>query len=150
MKQHCKFCHVGYNPEGLAKRSKFDKSRLAFHSDQGATDIIALLCLSQAPQGGESKWVSAIAIHNELLRQGRKVCTHCSYSTCCSHRVCRYHAVSNVRFDIPACPTSAPQRDEDSKTLVFIIHKELLWLGRTVSSLYVVEVTPKECLSDSW
>ena len=52
-----------------------DKNRefLPFHSDQGATDLIALLSVTAAPKGGESKWVSSIAIHNELLRQGRKV-----------------------------------------------------------------------------
>ncbi|KAK9863979.1 hypothetical protein WJX84_007599 [Apatococcus fuscideae] len=51
-----------------------DKNRefLPFHSDQGATDLIALLSVTAAPKGGESKWVSSIAIHNELLRQGRK------------------------------------------------------------------------------
>ena len=61
---------------GLAvadRRGKIDKTRLAFHSDQGAVDLIALLSLGAAPQGGESKWVSAIAIHNELLRCGRQV-----------------------------------------------------------------------------
>ena len=48
-------------------------TRLAFHSDQGATDLIALLSLANAKSGGESKWVSGLAIHNELLRRGRKV-----------------------------------------------------------------------------
>lgn len=57
----------------LDKRGKIDKTRLAFHTDQGATDLIALLSIGAAPQGGESKWVSAVAIHNELLRRGRKV-----------------------------------------------------------------------------
>lgn len=50
-----------------------DYRRLEFHSDQGATDLIAMLGVTKAPQGGESKWVSAVAIHNELLRRGRKV-----------------------------------------------------------------------------
>ena len=50
-----------------------DHTRLTFHSDQGATDLIALLCLTKSKSGGESKWVSGIAIHNELLRRGRKV-----------------------------------------------------------------------------
>lgn len=40
---------------------------------QGATDLIALLSLSAAKEGGDSKWVSSLAIHNELLRRGRKV-----------------------------------------------------------------------------
>jgi hypothetical protein len=50
-----------------------DSKALEFHSDQGATDLIALLSLSAAHEGGESLLVSAIAIHNELLRRGRKV-----------------------------------------------------------------------------
>lgn len=50
-----------------------DLSRIAFHSDQAATDLVALLSVTAAKQGGESKWVSGIAIHNELLRRGRKV-----------------------------------------------------------------------------
>ncbi|KAK9812337.1 hypothetical protein WJX73_003313 [Symbiochloris irregularis] len=49
-----------------------DLSRLPFHSDQGATDLIALVSLTNAKRGGESKWVSGVAIHNELLRRGRK------------------------------------------------------------------------------
>lgn len=50
-----------------------DANHLEFHSDQGATDLIALLSISAAKEGGESLLVSAIAIHNELLRRGRKV-----------------------------------------------------------------------------
>lgn len=50
-----------------------DANALEFHSDQGATDLIALLSLSAAKEGGDSLLVSAIAIHNELLRRGRKV-----------------------------------------------------------------------------
>src|SRR5689334_5179748 len=50
-----------------------DSTALEFHSDQGATDLIALLSISAAKEGGESLLVSTIAIHNELLRRGRKV-----------------------------------------------------------------------------
>ena len=62
----------------VAKRDNFsgkdiNKTRLEFHSDQGATDLIVLLSLNKAKSGGTSKWVSAVAIHNELLRRGRKV-----------------------------------------------------------------------------
>ena len=56
-------------------KGKIDMSRLPFHTDQGATDPIALLSVTAAPKGGESKCVSAVAIHNELLRRGRKVST---------------------------------------------------------------------------
>ena len=50
-----------------------DSNALEFHSDQGATDLIALLSIGAAKEGGESLLVSTIAIHNELLRRGRKV-----------------------------------------------------------------------------
>lgn len=50
-----------------------DARALEFHSDQGATDLIALLSISAAKEGGDSLLASAIAIHNELLRRGRKV-----------------------------------------------------------------------------
>ncbi|KAK9845169.1 hypothetical protein WJX84_011671 [Apatococcus fuscideae] len=73
---------AGNNVDGNSQGDKdfkdpgksLDKNRefLPFHSDQGATDLIALLSLTAAPKGGESKWVSSLAIHNELLRQGRK------------------------------------------------------------------------------
>ena len=42
---------------------------LTFHAD-GQCDAVALLCLQQAPAGGESSWVCAAAVHNELLRRG--------------------------------------------------------------------------------
>jgi len=59
--EHNAYTHVG------------DSNALEFHSDQGATDLIALLSIGAAKEGGESLLVSAIAIHNELLRRGRKV-----------------------------------------------------------------------------
>lgn len=58
--------------EDFPRTRQRDTTRLAFHSDQGATDLIALLSLTNAKSGGESKWVSGLAIHNELLRRGRK------------------------------------------------------------------------------
>ncbi len=41
-----------------------------YHSDN--SDIAALLCLHDAEEGGVNNWVSSIAIHNALLRRGRK------------------------------------------------------------------------------
>ena len=61
------------NDGGERARKPRDEARLEFHSDQGATDLIALLSITKAKEGGESKWVSSVAIHNELLRRGRKV-----------------------------------------------------------------------------
>jgi len=44
---------------------------MGFHTDaQG--DALGLLCLQQAPEGGESSLVSAAAVHNEMLRLGRQ------------------------------------------------------------------------------
>lgn len=60
-------------PERNAYTHVGDANALEFHSDQGATDLIALLSIAAAKEGGESLLVSAIAIHNELLRRGRKV-----------------------------------------------------------------------------
>ena len=65
--------HQPKNAELSERSRKVDLSRLAFHCDQAATDLIALLSVTAAKEGGESKWVSGIAIHNELLRRGRKV-----------------------------------------------------------------------------
>lgn len=63
-----------YRPPAVSGRKQpHSGDPLGFHADQGATDIISLLCLSAAQEGGASKWVSSIAIHNELLRRGRKV-----------------------------------------------------------------------------
>jgi hypothetical protein len=61
------------SPEPNGYTHAGDAKHLEFHSDQGATDLIALLSISAAKEGGESLLVSAVAIHNELLRRGRKV-----------------------------------------------------------------------------
>ena len=73
--------------EGAKQGRPFDLKRLVFHSDQGATDLIALLSISTAKEGGVSKWVSAVAIHNELLRRGRKasLILPCRKSHCTVH-----------------------------------------------------------------
>ena len=49
------------------------RAAMPFHSDQGCTDIVSLLSLSKSKAGGASRWVSALAIHNELLSRGRLV-----------------------------------------------------------------------------
>ena len=79
------FGAAGTKQKGADKKgniNSINQSRLAFHTDQGATDLIALLSISAAPEGGESKWVSAVAIHNELLRRGRKVSSTCPCKAC--------------------------------------------------------------------
>lgn len=59
--------------KGKGYGDKLNSKRLVFHSDQAATDLISLLSIGAAPEGGLSKWVSGVAIHNELIRRGRTV-----------------------------------------------------------------------------
>lgn len=61
-------------PDGLGKNAhmKGHANNLEFdwHTD-GQADILALLCVAQAKEGGVSGWSSTIAVHNEMLRRGR-------------------------------------------------------------------------------
>ena len=41
--------------------------QLAYHNDQ--SDVIGLLCIRPAKSGGQSSLVSAIAVHNEMMRE---------------------------------------------------------------------------------
>ena len=50
-------------------RSYMSNERLSYHTD--FADVIGLLCLQPSKSGGESKIVSSIAIHNEILRRRR-------------------------------------------------------------------------------
>ena len=77
---HTSFMHPGRTPAPGAAVAPAHVSPVPhstatplFFCLQGATDLIALLSLSAAKEGGDSKWVSSLAIHNELLRRGRKV-----------------------------------------------------------------------------
>lgn len=48
-------------------RSYMSNERLSYHTD--FADVIGLLCLQPSKSGGESKIVSSIAIHNQILRR---------------------------------------------------------------------------------
>jgi hypothetical protein len=48
-------------------RSYMSNERLSYHTD--FADVIGLLCLQRSKTGGQSKIVSSIAIHNEILRR---------------------------------------------------------------------------------
>lgn len=60
-------------PKDRESSDQVNTRRIAFHTDQASTDLISLLSVHAAPEGGESKWVSAIAVHNEIIRRGRSV-----------------------------------------------------------------------------
>ena len=49
------------------------------HTD--SADMVALLSLRLAREGGLSSWASSVSVHNELLRLGRKVCIFSSALT---------------------------------------------------------------------
>jgi hypothetical protein len=52
--------------EGCIASNAYTAARMNFHTDAG--DIIALLCLESAKEGGESKIASSWTVYNELLR----------------------------------------------------------------------------------
>ena len=54
----------GKSLEDPSARGYQTTATLEMHTD--GADIVGLLCLKQAPQGGESQFVSALAVHNRL------------------------------------------------------------------------------------
>jgi TfdA family taurine catabolism dioxygenase TauD len=54
------------------KRLSQTRSELAFHSD--SCDVVGLLCLRTAKAGGLSAIVSAVAVHDEMLRRAPRLC----------------------------------------------------------------------------
>lgn len=63
----------------------------SYHTDN--SDTVALLCLHDAEDGGITNWTSSLAVHNALLRRGRKV-----------RRTCVRHCVRDcVRDCVYAC-----------------------------------------------
>jgi hypothetical protein len=57
----------GVDPAEPTSRSFEHRGRLGFHSDP--TDVVALLCIRPAASGGLSSVVSAVAVHNEIVRE---------------------------------------------------------------------------------
>jgi hypothetical protein len=57
----------GTGIEGRAGRGYTSNAELRFHSDQA--DVTALFVLRRAKQGGESRWASSVAVHNEIARR---------------------------------------------------------------------------------
>src|SRR5579862_2536616 len=59
------------NEDGTSFLSSYARAlsngSLRFHTDR--TDVVGLLCIGQAREGGMSKVASTVAIHNEILRR---------------------------------------------------------------------------------
>ena len=52
---------------GDNKRLTQSNAELCFHAD--SCDVVALLCINRAREGGESMIVSAVAVHDEMMRR---------------------------------------------------------------------------------
>jgi hypothetical protein len=55
------------NPSNTTRRGSKTNDGLQFHSDR--CDVVGLLCVRKAKQGGASRIVSAVALHNEIVRR---------------------------------------------------------------------------------
>jgi hypothetical protein len=58
---------IGTGIEGRAGRGYTSNAELRFHSD--LADVTALFVLRRAKQGGESRWASSVAVHDEIARR---------------------------------------------------------------------------------
>ncbi|MGH9210529.1 MAG: TauD/TfdA family dioxygenase [Acidimicrobiales bacterium] len=58
---------IGTGIEGRAGRGYTSNVELRFHSDQA--DVTALFMLRRAKLGGESRWASSVAVHDEIARR---------------------------------------------------------------------------------
>lgn len=63
---------VGDRPDNVDRRLTQSNAELAFHSD--SCDVVGLLCVRTAMRGGTSAIVSAIAVHDEMLRRDADLC----------------------------------------------------------------------------
>eukprot|EP00884_Botryococcus_braunii_P013847 jgi/Botrbrau1/22463/Bobra.0091s0065.1 len=62
--------NIATNPNDLNTRPYTTSQGQAPHVD--GSDVVGLLCLKQAKEGGLSSWASSITAHNEILRRGRR------------------------------------------------------------------------------
>ncbi len=58
---------IGDQVEDHNKRITQTNAELCFHTD--SCDVVALLCINRAQEGGESMIVSGVAVHDELMRR---------------------------------------------------------------------------------
>eukprot|EP00884_Botryococcus_braunii_P007135 jgi/Botrbrau1/16422/Bobra.0142s0021.1 len=58
---------IGHDPKNPETRLYATHAAQPWHND--AADLVSLLCLSNAEEGGLSSWSSSIAVHNEILKR---------------------------------------------------------------------------------
>ncbi len=78
-------------------------------SDQFCIDIVGMLSIGKALQGGDSRWVSSVTIHNELLRRGRRV-RHSHTAVAFTEPALSIECIHCHRACTQAAPTYAQQR----------------------------------------
>ncbi|GAB4822232.1 hypothetical protein N2152v2_009278 [Parachlorella kessleri] len=57
---------IGHDPKNPNTRLYATSAAQPYHND--AEDIVALLCLKNAKEGGLSSWTSSISVHNDIVR----------------------------------------------------------------------------------
>jgi hypothetical protein len=63
---------IGTSVNDVNKRLTQTSTELQFHSD--ACDVVGLVCINTAMEGGQSALVSAAAVHDEMLRRRPALC----------------------------------------------------------------------------
>lgn len=63
---------IGTRVDDYNKRLTQTSAGLSFHSD--SCDVVGLVCLHTARQGGESALVSGISVHDEMMRRAPDLC----------------------------------------------------------------------------
>lgn len=63
---------IGTKVDDYNKRLTQTSAGLSFHSD--SCDVVGLVCIHTAMRGGESALVSAIAVHDEMMRRAPELC----------------------------------------------------------------------------
>jgi len=63
---------IGTSVDDYNKRLTQTSAELQFHSD--ACDVVGLVCINTAMEGGESAIVSATTVHDEMLRRDPELC----------------------------------------------------------------------------
>jgi Taurine catabolism dioxygenase TauD, TfdA family len=75
---------IGTSVDDVNKRITQTNASLQFHSD--SCDVVGLLCLKTAMEGGESALVSAIAVHDEMMRRAPDLCRALYQPLTCDRR----------------------------------------------------------------
>lgn len=71
----CTVADLGYDPADPNIRNSMTNREIGYHTDTvvfGMIDIVGLLCVVQAPSGGESLLISTAAVYNRLLAEAPK------------------------------------------------------------------------------